>query len=140
MAPPFDLFFANAQVVTEQAVVRGGVAVDGGTIAEVVEGDGAVEAREVVDLGGKLLLPGLVDGHVHFNQPGRDHWEGYRTGTMAAAAGGVTTVLEMPLNSTPPTTSAAMLALKRDAVRSGASSTTATGAGWSTTTSATCPA
>ena len=118
MALPVDLFLANAQVVTERAVFRGGVAVRAGAIAEVVEGDRAVEAREVADLGGKLLLPGLVDGHVHFNEPGRDHWEGYRTGSMAAAAGGVTTVLDMPLNSTPPTTNAATLALKRDAVRS----------------------
>jgi allantoinase len=113
-----DLFLSNAQVVADDAVFRGGVAVQDGRIAEVVRGDGAIEAREVVDLDGKLLLPGLVDGHVHFNQPGRDHWEGYRTGSMAAAAGGVTTVLEMPLNATPPTTNTATLALKRDAVRS----------------------
>ena len=63
-----------------------------------------VEATEVIDLQGKVLLPGVVDAHVHFNEPGREHWEGYRTGTMAAAAGGVTSVLDMPLNSTPPTT------------------------------------
>ena len=115
---PVDLLLTNAQVVTDEAVFSGGVAVQDGKIADVVEGDAMIAAREVVDLGGKLLLPGLVDAHVHFNQPGRDHWEGYRTGSMAAAAGGVTTVLDMPLNATPPTTNAAMLALKRDAVRS----------------------
>ena len=114
---PVDLLLTNAQVVTDEAVFSGGVAVQDGKIADVVEGDATIAAREVVDLGGKLLLPGLVDAHVHFNQPGRDHWEGYRTGSMAAAAGGVTTVLDMPLNATPPTTNAAMLALKRDAVR-----------------------
>ena len=114
---PADLFLTNAQVVTGEAVFPGGVAVREGKISQVVSGDTAVDAREVIDLGGNLLLPGLVDGHVHFNQPGRDHWEGYRTGSMAAAAGGVTTVLEMPLNSTPPTTNAAMLARKRDVVR-----------------------
>jgi allantoinase len=70
----------------------------------------------VEDVGGKHLLPGIVDAHVHFNQPGRDHWEGYRTGSMAAAAGGVTTILEMPLNATPPTTNLAMLERKRQVV------------------------
>ena len=114
----FDLHIANARVVAGDAVFRGGVAVQDGRIATVLQGDESVEAREVVDVGGKLLLPGLVDGHVHFDQPGRDHWEGYRTGSMAAAAGGVTTVIDMPLNSTPPTTSAAMLARKREVVRS----------------------
>src|SRR6266508_4261068 len=115
---PVDLFLTNARVVTDEAVFRGGVAVREGKIVQVVRGDDVIDARDVVDLGGNLLLPGLVDAHVHFNQPGRDHWEGYRTGSMAAAAGGVTTVLEMPLNSTPPTTNAATLALKRDVVRS----------------------
>ena len=112
-----DLVLANAQIVTDEAVFRGSVAVNGGKVTEVVAGDAALEARKVIDVEGKLLLPGLVDGHVHFNQPGRDHWEGYRTGSMAAAAGGVTTVLEMPLNATPPTTSVARLAHKRDVVR-----------------------
>lgn len=112
-----DLFLKNAQIVTGEAVFRGGVAVHSGKIVRVVSGDVVVDAREVIDVEGKLLLPGLVDGHVHFNQPGRDHWEGYHTGSMAAAAGGVTTVLEMPLNSTPPTTNPATLAHKREVVR-----------------------
>jgi allantoinase len=104
--------------VTADDVVRGGVAVRSGKIAEVVSGDRTVAAAEVVDAGGKLLMPGLVDGHVHFNEPGRKQWEGYRTGTRAAAAGGITTVLEMPLNATPPTIDVAKLAAKREAVRS----------------------
>src|SRR5216110_2584124 len=52
----------------------------------------------------KLLLPGLVDAHVHLNEPGRTEWEGFHTGTRAAASGGVTTVVDMPLNAVPPTT------------------------------------
>jgi allantoinase len=76
-----------------------------------------VEARETIDLGGKYLLPGLVDGHVHFHDRGRDYWEGYRTGTMAAAAGGVTTVVEMPLNGIPPTLDREKLAVKREIAR-----------------------
>ena len=51
-----------------------------------------------------VLLPGLVDAHVHLNEPGRTEWEGFRTGTQAAASGGVTTVVDMPLNAIPPTT------------------------------------
>jgi allantoinase len=64
---------------------------------------------------GQVLLPGLVDSHVHVNEPGRTHWEGFATATAAAAAGGVTTIVDMPLNSIPPTTTAAALAVKRRA-------------------------
>jgi allantoinase len=60
-----------------------------------------------VDYSPHLLLPGLVDAHVHLNEPGRTEWEGFRTGTMAAASGGVTTVIDMPLNAIPPTTTVA---------------------------------
>ena len=112
-----DLYLKNAQVVTEDDSFHGGVIIEGEKIARVVKGDAAVEAPKVVDLGGKVLLPGLVDGHVHFNEPGREHWEGYRTGSMAAAAGGITTILEMPLNATPPTVNRDLLAMKRQAVK-----------------------
>ncbi len=111
-----DLYIKNARVVTEQEVFQGGVTVQGEKISGLIRGDQNIEAAQVIDLQGKVLLPGVVDGHVHFNEPGREHWEGYRTGTMAAAAGGVTTILEMPLNSTPPTTNQAMLAHKRQVV------------------------
>ena len=105
-----DLFLKNARLVLEHAVIEGGLAIQAGALTHVVAGPGAVDAATVIDLRGQYVLPGLVDAHVHFNQPGRDHWEGYRTGTMAAAAGGVTTVLEMPLNATPPTITAELLA------------------------------
>lgn len=61
----------------------------------------------LIDHSPHLLLPGLVDAHVHLNEPGRTEWEGFETGTRAAAFGGVTTVIDMPLNAIPPTTTAA---------------------------------
>ncbi|MFI9272736.1 allantoinase AllB [Kitasatospora sp. NPDC052896] len=67
----------------------------------------------LTDLGDTALLPGLVDTHVHVNEPGRTEWEGFATATRAAAAGGVTTVIDMPLNSIPPTTTVEGLAVKR---------------------------
>jgi allantoinase len=60
-----------------------------------------------INYGSKLLIPGLVDAHVHLNEPGRTEWEGFSTGTRAAASGGVTTVVDMPLNAIPPTTTLA---------------------------------
>lgn len=60
-----------------------------------------------LNYGSKLLIPGLVDAHVHLNEPGRTEWEGFNTGTRAAASGGVTTVIDMPLNAIPPTTTVA---------------------------------
>ncbi|MGH3510077.1 MAG: allantoinase AllB, partial [Nocardioidaceae bacterium] len=77
-----------------------------------------VEARERVTLAAdEVLLPGLVDGHVHINEPGRTEWEGFASGTRAAAAGGVTTLIDMPLNSIPPTVDPAALEVKRAAAR-----------------------
>ncbi|MER8182117.1 allantoinase AllB [Kitasatospora sp. NPDC094015] len=69
--------------------------------------------RQLTDLGDTALLPGLVDTHVHVNEPGRTEWEGFATATRAAAAGGVTTIIDMPLNSVPPTTTVAGLDAKR---------------------------
>lgn len=72
-----------------------------------------------VDLSPRILLPGLVDAHVHLNEPGRTAWEGFYTGTAAAAAGGVTTVVDMPLNAIPPTTTVAALEEKVAAAAKG---------------------
>ncbi|WP_031073625.1 allantoinase AllB [Streptomyces sp. NRRL WC-3742] len=70
---------------------------------------------QLIDLGSTALLPGLVDTHVHVNEPGRTEWEGFASATRAAAAGGVTTIVDMPLNSIPPTVTVEALALKRKA-------------------------
>ena len=69
------------------------------------------------DAGNSVVMPGLVDTHVHINEPGRTDWEGFETATRAAAAGGVTTLIDMPLNSIPATTTAAALETKRKAAR-----------------------
>lgn len=89
------------------------VVLDGGTIAAVLApSDPRALAADVEDLGDLVLMPGLVDCHVHLNEPGRTEWEGFETGTRAAAAGGVTTLVDMPLNCIPVTTSADALRQK----------------------------
>ena len=96
--------------------------------------------RRTVELGEDVvLLPGLVDTHVHVNEPGRTEWEGFATATRAAAAGGVTTIVDMPLNSVPPTVDVAGARGEAARPRTGsATSTSASGAARSPATSATC--
>jgi allantoinase len=92
----------------------GAVAVRAGRIVAVTAYDAAPAAAQVTDLAeDEVLLPGLVDSHVHVNEPGRTEWEGFATATAAAAAGGVTTIIDMPLNSIPPTCDVAALEVKR---------------------------
>ena len=91
------------------------VMVSDGRIAAIESFDQPPAGVPVRDLGDSVLLPGLVDTHVHLNEPGRTEWEGFETGTRAAAAGGVTTLIDMPLNSVPATTTAGGLAAKREA-------------------------
>src|SRR5829696_1959287 len=96
--------------------MAGCVGVRAGRIAAVEPLSAGLTADQVVELGGDVaLLPGLVDTHVHVNEPGRTEWEGFATATAAAAGGGITTVLDMPLNSVPPTVDVPSLAAKRAA-------------------------
>lgn len=88
---------------TRQAIAD--IAITDGTISAI--GSEVRDGKEIIDASGLVVLPGVVDAHVHFNEPGRADWEGWEAGTRGAAAGGVTTVLEMPLNAHPPTTTAA---------------------------------
>jgi len=85
------------------------IGIAGGKIAALTEGS----AREEIDASGLLVLPGVIDAHVHFNEPGRAEWEGIASGSRACAAGGTTTFFDMPLNSTPPVTDAAAFHAKR---------------------------
>src|SRR6201996_9004022 len=115
----FDLVVKARRAVVAGAVRPAVVAVRGGRIAAVADpaaGDPAFDsdAATVVELAAdEVLLPGLVDTHVHVNEPGRTEWEGFATATRAAAAGGVTTIIDMPLNSIPPTTDVSALEIKR---------------------------
>src|SRR5215472_3211076 len=87
-----------------------------GTAGTVIPPNQVLDSPEYVTLpDDEVLMPGLVDTHVHVNEPGRTTWEGFATATAAAAAGGVTTIIDMPLNSIPPTTDVAALAAKRQA-------------------------
>jgi allantoinase len=99
--PDFDLLVRGGVVLTPGGVGVADLGISEGVVAAVAEHlDGP--AAEEVDARGLHVLPGGVDPHVHFNEPGREHWEGLRTGTRALAAGGVTAFCDMPLNSTPP--------------------------------------
>lgn len=111
------LYVRNGHVVTASESFDGGVLVAAGRIVELVRGNPDLAASETIDAAGQWIMPGLVDPHVHFSEPGRGHWEGFLTGSHAAAAGGITTVIEMPLNASPPTINAEALALKRLAAR-----------------------
>src|SRR5687768_12064799 len=103
----------SSRVVTPRGVEEATVLLDGERIAEVVLGSRSVAGA--VDLGDQVLGPGLVDCHVHMNEPGRTEWEGFATATRAAAAGGVTSLVDMPLNCLPVTTTGAALEAKRAA-------------------------
>ena len=94
------------------------VVVDDERITALLEDGAAVEAREeIVVPDDQVLMPGLVDSHVHVNEPGRTPWEGYESATRAGLAGGITTILDMPLNSSPPTTTVANLGAKEEAAQ-----------------------
>ncbi|MCA9877202.1 MAG: allantoinase AllB [Thermomicrobiales bacterium] len=105
-SPPYDVILRGATLVSESTRGVRDVAVRDGTITAVAP-QVAGEAREEIEASGLHLLPGVIDLHVHFNDPGRAHWEGWRTGSAAAAVGGTTTVADMPLNASPPTLDAA---------------------------------
>jgi allantoinase len=111
----YDLVVRSRRAVLPEGTRAAAVAVSGPVIAAVAGYGEALDAARDVDLGDLALLPGLVDTHVHVNEPGRTEWEGFRTATRAAAAGGVTTICDMPLNSLPPTVSVAALDQKRTA-------------------------
>jgi allantoinase len=105
----------SSRAVLPDGMRPAAVHVAGGRVVAVTPPDDVPAGAAVTDLGQLALMPGAVDSHVHVNEPGRTEWEGFATATRAAAAGGVTTIVDMPLNAIPPTTSLAALAEKRAA-------------------------
>ncbi len=109
-----DLVFRARRVVTAAGEVARCVGVTDGRITAIEPLEAGLDGDLVVETGDdEVLLPGLVDTHVHVNEPGRTEWEGFATATRAAAAGGITTILDMPLNSIPPTVDVTSLWVKR---------------------------
>ncbi len=110
-----DLIIRSRRVVTPLIVGEASVHIAGGKIAAMREWADIPAGVELIDAGNSVVMPGNVDAHVHVNEPGRTEWEGYETATKAAGAGGVTTIVDMPLNSIPPTTTLAGFEEKLDA-------------------------
>jgi allantoinase len=109
-----DLVIRDAAVVLPSVVEVLDIAVENGTIVDLGRGVGT--GTEEIDAAGLTVLPGTIDVHVHFNEPGRTDWEGAATGSRALAAGGGTTFFDMPLNSTPCTVDVGAFDRKRDAL------------------------
>lgn len=114
-SPPLDLVVRSNRVVLPGGVRPAAVTMRGGRIEAVEPLDRRISAAAALDAGDLVVSPGLVDPHVHVNEPGRTEWEGFASATRAAAAGGVTTIVDMPLNAVPPTTTPAALEAKRAA-------------------------
>jgi allantoinase len=107
----------SKRVVTPEGVRAATVHMRKGAIEAITAYNDLPSGKHIYDAGESVVMPGLVDTHVHINEPGRTDWEGFETATRAAAAGGVTTLIDMPLNSIPATTTAAALEIKRAAAR-----------------------
>ena len=107
--------FLSRRVVTPHGIKAAAVLVEDGRILDILATNQLPAHISVTDFGEAAILPGLVDSHVHINEPGRTEWEGFRTATRAAAAGGCTLLVDMPLNCLPATTTVAALEAKRKA-------------------------
>ena len=113
----FDNIIKGKNILTPGGLREGIILIKAGRIIDILPFVDNVDEGTLIDAGENLVMPGLIDPHVHINEPGRAHWEGFETATKAAAAGGVTTLIEMPLNASPCTTSAKNLQLKIDAAQ-----------------------
>ncbi len=112
-ALPFAI--KSDRVVTPRGEIPAAIVIRAGKIESVVSPQELPPEMPCEDFGDWVISPGVIDAHVHINEPGRTHWEGFASATAAAAAGGVTTLIDMPLNSSPVTTDAAALESKRSA-------------------------
>ena len=133
-----DLIIRNGKIVSPDAEIDGSIAIKDGRILAVGADEAMPPATETFDASGLHVLPGAIDVHVHFRDPGYPHKEDWESGTAAAAFGGVTTVFDMP-NTIPPTGTAEILAAKHEIAASKAASISASTACSATTRSPTCP-
>ncbi len=111
----FDLVIKSSRILIPGGFIDGKVNISDGKIHSIVNEDTESSFEKFIDAGNDVVMPGIIDPHVHINEPGRTEWEGFDTGTRSAAAGGITTLIDMPLNSTPVTTSHKNLKLKIEA-------------------------
>ncbi|MBJ6108336.1 allantoinase AllB [Hymenobacter sp. BT523] len=111
------LALRSQRVVVPDGVRAATILLENGRISALLAHDADVAGAELLDVGTHAVLPGVIDPHVHINEPGRTDWEGFDTATKAALAGGLTTLVDMPLNSAPVTTSVANLEIKRAATQ-----------------------
>lgn len=117
-AQVFDLVIRGQRVLTTAGIAPREVAVRDGVVVAMEPLGNDLKAHEYIELAeDETLIPGLVDSHIHVNEPGRTEWEGFASATRAAAAGGVTTIVDMPLNSIPATTNVEALEIKRNVAR-----------------------
>ncbi|XP_072474849.1 allantoinase, mitochondrial-like isoform X2 [Notamacropus eugenii] len=109
----------STQVVMKDAIIQADVVITGGQITDILPVGSRVQrpGDKVLDVGDLVVMPGIIDSHVHINEPGRTAWEGFYSATRAAAAGGITTLVDMPLNCQPPTTTLINLHTKLRAAR-----------------------
>lgn len=108
----FDLAIRSKNILTPGGIRDGVVLIKDGLIADIADSLSGIEALEIIDVDDKVLMPGVIDPHVHINEPGRTEWEGFDTATKAAIAGGVTCLVDMPLNSSPVTTTVSAFEVK----------------------------
>jgi len=107
-----DLVIKNGWVVTPTETFQGGVAISNEKIVAIGSNDQLPQGKEEVDAKGKHILPGIIDGHVHFREPGMTHKEDFTTGSTAAVCGGITSVVDMP-NTVPQTADAEQVKVKQ---------------------------
>ena len=112
----YDLLIKNGKIVTDDAVTDGNIAVKDGKIAAVLYLSETPEAEKVIDAKGNYVFPGAIDTHAHLNDPGFEWREDYEHGTAAAALGGYTTVIDMPLQNDPCMTNAEAFDFKENKV------------------------
>ena len=116
--PRFDLVFRGRRIMTAAGERAREVGITGGTIVAIEPYGSELDGARIIEIpDSQVLLPGLVDTHVHVDEPGNTDWEGFASATRAAAAGGVTTIIDMPLNSIPVTCTVDALEIKREVAR-----------------------